>query len=195
MSRFRSLVIRLGAPLVLVAGVAGVFAARRAAALRNTIELWADSLKQGSGPLALGVPFVPAYLEGRRIGSLDSVRLDRHQPRTVDSLRLVIDLSRNAEADPGVRTCTVELVTFDPGEFNHALSCAADTVGLVRFGRVVFLQGGEAPLYVGAGELACAPWTDHSDPSCVRARVQRQVQRDLQRARDEMRRNLRVRIR
>ncbi len=195
MSRFRSFIIRFGAPLVLVAGVAGIFAARRAITLRHTIELWADSLKHGTGPLTLGVPLVPAYLDGRRIGSLDSVRLDRHEPRTVDSLRLLIDLSRDAGSDPGVRSCTFELTTFDPGEFKQALECAADTAGLVRFGRVVFTQGGQALLYVSATELACAPWTDRSNGACVSARVQRQVQRDLQRAREEMRRNMRVRIR
>lgn len=195
MSRLRSLVIRFGAPLVVVAGVAGVLAARRAVALRNTIGLWADSLKHGSGPLALGVPFVPAYLDGRKIGSLDSLRLERHQPRAVDSLRLVIDLAREAADDPDVRGCTFQLVTFDPGDFKRALECASDTAGLVPFGRVVFVQGGEAPLYVSADELGCAPWTDRADTACIRERVQEQVQRDIRRARDEMRRSIRVRVR
>jgi hypothetical protein len=195
MSRFRSFIIRFGAPLVLVAGVAGALAARRAVTLRNTIELWADSLKHGSGPLALGLPFVPAYLEGRKIGSLDSVRLERHEPRTVDSLRLVIDLAEGASNDPEVRGCTFHLVTFDPGEFKRALECASDTAGLVPFGRVLFVQGGGAPLYVSADELTCAPWTDSADAACIRERVQEQVRRDVQRARDEIRRNVRVRIR
>jgi hypothetical protein len=189
MSRFRSFVIRFGAPLVLVAGVAGAFAARRAVILKHSMELWADSLKLGSGPLTLEVPFVPAYLEGRKIGSLKSVRLERHEPRTVDSLRLVIGLSREAVNDPGVRGCTFELVTFDPGEFKRALECAPDTAGLVPFGRVAFEQGGEATLYVATTELACAPWTDDKDRGeCIGARVRRDVQRDLQRVREEMRR-------
>ncbi len=195
MSRFRSFVIRFGAPLVLVAGVAGVLAARRAITLRNTIELWADSLKHGSGPLALNLPFVPAYLDGRRIGSLSGLRLERHEPRTVDSLRLVIDLAGGASDDPQVRGCTFQLATFDPGEFKHALECAPDSTGLVPFGRVVFAQGGEAPLYVSANELACAPWTDRADSACIGERVQEQVRREMRRARDEMRRNIRVRVR
>jgi len=195
MSRFRSFVIRFGAPLVVVAGVAGVLAARRAVTLRNTLELWADSLKHGSGPLAVGVPFVPAYLDGRKIGALDSLRLERHEPRAVDSLRLVIDLADHASADPEVRGCAFQLVTFDPGEFKHALECASDTTGLVPFGRVVFLQGGEAPLYVSAVELACAPWTDRADAECIHERVRDQVRRDLHRARDEIRQNIRVRVR
>src|SRR5574341_730146 len=176
MSRFRSFVIRLGAPLVLIAGVAGVMAARRANAFHHTVELWADSLQHGTGPLTIGVPFLPAYLEGRRIGSLDSVRLERHVPRVVDSLRLVINLSREALDVPG-RSCRIQLVTFDPGEFKHALECVPDTAGLVPFGRVAFVQGGEAPLYVSATELACAPWTDHTGGDCISARVQRQVRR------------------
>ncbi len=195
MSRFRSFVVRFGAPLVVVAGVAGALAARRAVTLRNAIESWADSLKHGSGPLAVGVPFVPAYLDGRKIGSLDSLRLERHEPRTVDSLRLVIDLAGAAAAATQVRECSFQLVTFDPGDFKRALACASDTTGLVRFGRVVFVQGGEAPLYVSATELACAPWTDSADAVCIRERVQEQVRRDVQRARDEIRRNVRVRIR
>jgi len=178
-----------------VAGIAGALAARRAVALRNTIELWADSLKHGSGPLAVAVPFVPAYLDGRKIGSLDSLRLERHEPRAVDSLRLVIDLAAWATEDPEVRACRFQLVTFDPGEFKHALECASDTVGLVPFGRVAFVQGGDAPLFVSAGELGCAPWTDRADSGCIRERVQEQVRRDVRRAREEVRRNLRVRVR
>jgi hypothetical protein len=180
---------------VVVAGVAGVMAARRAANLRNTLELWADSLKHGSGPLSMDVPFVPAYLDGRKIGSLESVRLERHEPRAVDSLRLVIELAHHASDDPEVRGCTFQLVTFDPSEFKNALECAADTTGLVPFGRVVFTQGGEAPLYLSATELACAPWTDRSETECIHERVQDQVRRDVRRARDEVRRNLRVRVR
>ena len=98
MSRFRSFVIRFGAPLVVVAGVAGVLAARRAVTLRNTLEVLADSLKHGSGPLSMEVPFVPAYLDGRKIGSLESLRLERHEPRAVDSLRLVIDQEQKISA-------------------------------------------------------------------------------------------------
>lgn len=195
MSRFRSFVIRFGAPLVLVAGVGGAFAARRAVTLRNTVELWADSLKHGSGPLAVAVPFVPAYLDGRKIGELDSLRLERHEPRTVDSLRLVIDLAGWASEDPDVRGCRFQLVTFDPGEFKHALECASDTAGLVPFGRVAFVEGGQAPLYVSAVELGCAPWAQPADSACIRERVQEQVRRDVRRARDEIRRNVRVRVR
>ena len=195
MSRFRSFVIRFGAPLVVVAGVAGVLAARRAVTLRNTLEVLADSLKHGSGQLSMEVPFVPAYLDGRKIGSLESLRLERHEPRAVDSLRLVIDLADVASADPEVRGCTFQLVTFDPGEFKRALECVSDTAGLVAFGRVVFVQGGEAPLYVSLTELACAPWTDRADSACIHERVREQVRRDIRRARDEMRRNIRVRVR
>jgi hypothetical protein len=188
MSRFRSFMIRFGAPLVLVVGVAGAFAARRTVTLKHSMELWADSLKRGSGPLTLEVPFVPAYLEGRKIGSLKSVRLERHQPRTVDSLRLVIALSRGAADDPAVRGCTFELVTFDPGDFKRALECVPDTAGLVPFGRVTFEQGGEATLYVSAAELGCAPWTDGKDRGeCISARVRRQVDREMQRVREEVR--------
>ena len=195
MSRFRSFVIRFGAPLVVVAGVAGVMSARRAANLRNTLQLWADSLKHGSGPLSMEVPFVPAYLDGRKIGSLESLRLERHEPRAVDSLRLVIDLAQHAADDPDIRGCTFQLMTFDPGEYKHALECAADTTGLVPFGRVVFTQGGEAPLYLSATELACAPWTDRAEAECIHQQVQEKVRRDVRRARDEIRQNVRVRVR
>lgn len=191
MSRFRTFIIRFGAPLVLVVGVAGAFAARRAVTLKHSLEIWADSLKHGSGPLTLDLPFVPAYLQGRRIGAIRSVRLDRHQPQSVDSLRLVIDLSRGAASDASVRGCTFELMTFDPGDLKQALECAPDTAGLVPFGRVAFEQGGESTLYVSGAELACAPWTQHQDPGeCISARVRRHVDREMQRVRMEMQRNL-----
>ncbi len=191
MNRFRTFVIRFGAPLVLVAGVAGAFAARRAVTLKHSLETWADSLKHGSGPLALDLPFVPAYLDGRRIGAIRSVRLERHEPQSVDSLRLVIDLSGQAANDAAVQGCTFELVTFDPGDLKRALVCAPDTAGLVPFGRVAFEQGGEATLYVSGAELACAPWTKNQDQGqCISARVRRQVDRDLRRMREQMRQSL-----
>jgi hypothetical protein len=187
MSRFRSFIIRFGAPLVLLAGVAGALTARRAITFKHTFQLWADSLKQGSGPLTLEVPFLPAYLDGRRVGSLKSLRLERHEPRTVDSVRLVIDLSRRAVDDAAVRGCRFELVTFAGGDYKHALVCAADTAGLVTFGRVSFEQGGESPLYVNRAELACAPWTGRAGQGdCIGARVRRDVQRDMDRMRREL---------
>lgn len=174
---------------MLLVGVAGAFAARRAVTLKHSMELWADSLKHGSGPLTLQLPFVPAYLGGRHIGSLRSVRLERHQPRTVDSLQLVIALSRGSANDALLRGCTFELETLDPGDLKRALECAPDTAGLVPFGRVSFEQGGGGALYVSASELACAPWTDSKDRGeCISARVRRQVQRDMQRVRVEMER-------
>jgi hypothetical protein len=189
-SRFRSFLIRFGAPLVLVAGIGGIMLARRAIQLKHSIQEWSDSLSKGSGPVAIGIPFVPAYVDGARIGSLDSVRLERHEPRTVDSLRLVVALS-HAPAAGAARQCAFELVSFDPGDFKHALTCVTDTAGLVPFGRVVFAAGGGAPLYVPSDELACAPWTDRGDPACVAQRVQVQVRRDMERMRRQLREQLR----
>ena len=188
-SRLRSFFIRFGAPLVLVVGIGATVAGRRAIQLKQSIREWADSLSKGSGSVAMGVPFVPAYLDGARIGSLDSVRVERHEPRTVDSLRLVVDLS-HAPAATQARACAFELVSFDPGEFRHALTCVTDTAGLVPFGRVAFTQGGAAPLYVARDELACAPWADRTDPACVQRRVQVRVQRDMQRMQERMRQRM-----
>ncbi len=190
MSRFRAFFIRFGAPLVLVAGIGTVVLARRAVQLKHSVQQWVDSLSKGSGPVAIGIPFVPAYLDGARIGSLDSVQVQRHAPGTVDSLRLVVGLS-DAPAARRARQCGFELVSFDPGEFRHALRCVTDTAGLVAFGRVAFTEGGGAPLYVGREELACAPWADRANAACVRQRVQIQMRRDMRRMRDQMRRQIR----
>ena len=108
----------------------------------------------------------------------------------MDSLRLVVALS-DAPAAGQARQCAFELVSFDPGDFKHALECAADTAGLVPFGRVTFTGGGAAPLYVPRDELSCAPWTDRSDAACVHRRVQIQVRRDMDRMRREMRDRMR----
>ena len=167
MSRVRSFSIRFGAPLVLIVGVGAVVLGRRAIQLKHALQEWGDSLSKGSGPVTIGIPFVPAYLDGMKIGSIDSVRLERHEPHTVDSLRLVVALS-DAPAAAQARQCAFELVSFDPGDFKRALGCAADTAGLVPFGRVTFTGGGAAPLYVPRDELACAPWTDRADPACDR---------------------------
>jgi hypothetical protein len=188
--RTRSFFIRFGAPLILIGGIGAVLAGRRGIQLKQSVQLWADSLSKGSSPLAISIPLLPAYLDGSRIGSLDSVRLDRHEPRVVDSVRLVIDLSKHAAAGAAVSECTFELVSFDPGDFKNALTCASDTADLVPFGRIAFTQGPTAPLFVARSELACAPWTDQPNAACIRERVQRQVRRDMQRMRDQMQRKL-----
>jgi hypothetical protein len=189
-SRARSFFIRFGAPLVLIVGIGAIVLGRRAIQLKHSLQEWGDSLSKGSGPVAMGIPFVPAYLDGMKIGSLDSVQLQRHEPHTVDSLRLVVALS-DAPAASQARRCAVELVSFDPGDFKHALACVADTAGLVPFGRVSFTDGGGVPLYVPRDELACAPWTDRSDATCVRHRVQIQVRRDMEKMRRQMRDQMR----
>ena len=128
---------------IVLAGVGAIVLGRRAIQLKHALQEWGDSLSKGSGPVTIGIPFVPAYLDGMKIGSIDSVRLERHEPHTVDSLRLVVALS-DAPAAAQARQCAFELVSFDPGDFKRALGCAADTAGLVPFGRVTFSGGGGA---------------------------------------------------
>lgn len=128
------------------------------------VTLWSDSLEHGSGPVALHVPFVPLYVDGDRIGKLDTLIIQRHMPGQVDGFRVVVDAAEGTDVErfAECRFRLRGLENIDPDDFARLFRCATDTLGLVRFGEVVFVgREGASPLFVDPFDLADAPWAKH----------------------------------
>jgi hypothetical protein len=194
MSTFRRILVSIGAPLVVLGGLALLWGVRNASQLKAQIETWADSLEHSPNPVAMELSFLPMYIAGDRVGKLDAVVVQRHEPGTVDSIRIAIagndqfDLSQFGD-------CQLHLDpdAFDregPMGFKHALNCVQDTAGMVRFGSVVFENAGrEFALYLNGDDLPCEHMSPDAAAECT------QVKKEIQRLRDEIREEIRLNIR
>jgi len=193
MSTFRRIMISVGAPLVVVAGLALLWGVRNASQLKAQIETWADSLQHSPNPVTMDLSFLPMYIEGHRIGKLDALVVQRHAPGTVDSVR--IDIATGGHVDPQeFANCRLHLDpdAFDrdgPLGFKHALSCVEDTSEMVRFGSVN-LEGLDEvlALYLNAADLPCKHMAEGA-AECT------QLQDEIQKLREEIRREVRIRVR
>jgi hypothetical protein len=193
MSTFRRIMISVGAPVVVVAGLAVLWGARNASHIKAQVETWVDSLQHSPNPVTMDLSFLPMYIEGHRVGKLNAIVVQRHEPGTVDSVR--IDIATGGNFDPQeFANCRLHLDpdAFDhdgPLGFKHALTCVEDTSEMVRFGSVT-LEGLDETLalYLNAVDLPCQQMAENA-AECT------QLQDEIQKLRDEIRREVRVRIR
>jgi hypothetical protein len=190
MSTTRRVLIAVGAPLVLVVGLGLVWGWRNAAVLKAQIETWADSLEHSSNPVEMKLSFLPMYVEGENIGKLSAVVVQREAPGAVDSLRIVVSLSEDADVDH-LAHCSFHLDpdAFDregPMGFKEAVQCLEDTGDLVRFGTVAFAgTDRETGLYIEAHDLPCEHMSHSGEGSC------REFREDIHRMREEIRNEVR----
>ena len=186
MSTTRRILIAVGAPLVVVLGLGGVWGWHNATELKAQIEAWADSLEHSSSPVEMRLSFLPVYVEGEKIGKLDAVTVQREAPGTVDSLLIEISLSDDVNVDD-LASCYLQ---FDPDAmdedgplgYKEALQCVDDPGDLVRFGSVAFAgTGQELGLYLEAHDLPCEHMSHSEADGC------REVSVEIRRLRDEIR--------
>jgi hypothetical protein len=178
--------IAVGAPLVVLLGLGGLWGWRNATELKAQIEAWADSLEHSSNPVEMRLAFLPVYVEGEKIGKLEAVTVQRETPGAVDSLLIEISLSDEVNVDD-LSGCFLH---FDPDAmdddgplgFKEALSCMDEPGDLVRFGSVAFAgTGQEVGLYLEAHDLPCEHMSHADAGSC------REVSVEIRRLRDEIR--------
>jgi hypothetical protein len=199
MKPVRRLLVTIGAPLILVVGVASAVGIRKGSALIDRIEAWGDSLEHSSGPVELTVGSVPLisnlYVDGDRVGKYDRIIVLRNEPGAVDSLRIVVEVPNsghlahlsecNLQADP-------EALEGDfPEGLKHVMRCVSEADGLVPFGSVVF-DGTErtTTLLVEPELVPCGSASGHGD--CL---DRDELRRDMERLRDEIRRDVRKKVR
>lgn len=148
--------IAVGALVVFVAGLGAFQMVRGGRHVANYGREVIDSLKHGSGPVAVRLPFVPVFVDGQRLGTLDSVVLLRHERDSIEGLRVVMKPG-DGGAQERLATCTIEIASLENLDLAHAFTCAGDTVGLAPFGIVVADHKGH-PLFVRKSELHSAGW-------------------------------------
>ena len=199
MKPVRRLFVFIGAPLILVVGVASAIGIRKGAALINQLEMWGDSLEHSSGPVELAVGSIPIisnlYVDGDRVGKYDRIVVLRHEPGGVDSLRIVVDVPNsghlahlsecNLQADPEA------LEGEFPDGLKHFMRCVSEADGLVPFGSVVF--GGterSTTLLIEPGLVPCGSAGGRNN--CL---DERELRRDMERLREEIRRDVRRKVR
>jgi hypothetical protein len=194
MSTFRRVFVSIGAPLVVIAGLGILWGVRNASALKTQIEAWADSLEHSPNAVEMkGLTFIPVYVEGNRVGKLDAVVIQRHEPGTVDSINIAVagtgaDLARYED-------CHLQL---DPDAFDekgplgikNALQCVQDTSEMVRFGTVDFEDlNRKFALFMNDSDLPCEHMSQDSGVDCT------QLREEIHRLRDEIRQEVRIRVR
>ncbi len=199
MKSVRRLFVAVGAPLILVVGVAGAVGIRKGSALINQLEAWGDSLEHSPGPVELRVGTVPIisnlYVDGDRVGKYERIVVLRHEPGGVDSLRVVVEVPNsghlaylsecNLQADP-------EALEGDfPEGLKHVMRCVSEDDGLVPFGTVVF-DGTErtTTLLVEPRLVPCGSGGDRED--CL---DRAELRRDMERLREDIRRDVRKKVR
>lgn len=193
MSATRRIFVAIGAPVVVVVGLVGIWGARNAAQLKHQIDMWNDSLQHSPNPVTMDLPAVPLWVGGERIGSLRSIVVERHAPGTVDSLQVRIALSEGQDADRWA-SCYFR---FDPDEFDRrgplgflqATQCLDAPGDLVRFGTVRFTNMNRtAGLYLAASDLPCEHMGTESE-ACS------ELNRDIRKAMTDLRGEIRMHIR
>ncbi|MFC1639144.1 hypothetical protein ACFL3B_00090 [Gemmatimonadota bacterium] len=199
MKPVRRLLVTVGAPLILVVGVASAVGIRKGSELINQVEAWGDSLEHSSGPVVLRVGMVPIisnlYVDGDRVGKFDRIVVLRHEPGGVDSLRIVVEVPNsghlahlsecNLQADP-------ESLEGDfPEGLKHVMRCVSEADGLVPFGSVVF-EGTDrsTTLLVEPDLVPCETSGSHAD--CM---DMRELRRDMEHLREEIRHDIRTNAR
>lgn len=148
-------------PVLLVVGLGLFWGGRTAVAVKDTVQDWGDRIEHSAAPVRMEMPsmpfFPPLYVNGKRIGRVESVTVLRNRPAAVDSLRVVA--STVGEGLAGLGSCpAIRLRFMSSGstEYSRALRCVTDTEGLVPFGELRF-EGGDSsvPILVRIGELPC----------------------------------------
>jgi len=194
MKPVRRLLVTVGAPLILVVGVASAIGIRKGSELINQIEMWGDSLEHSSGPVELRVGSVPIisnlYVDGDRVGKYNSIVVLRTEPGGVDSLRIVVSVPNsghlahlsecNLQADP-------EALEGDFTEgLKHVMHCVSEVDGLVPFGSVVFDGTERTTTLLVEPDLVPCGSNSHGD--CL---DRQELRRDMERLRDDIRRDVR----
>lgn len=193
MSAARRIFVAIGAPTVVIVGLAAIWGARNAAQIKHQIESWNDSLEHSANPVVMDLPAIPIWVGGERIGRLESITVERHAPATVDSLQVRISLSENQDISHWAG-CSFQ---FDPDAFDRkgplgflqATQCLDSPGDLVRFGTVSFAGTNQsARLYLAADDLPCEHMAEETE-ACS------QLNQDIRKAMTDLKSQIRMHIR
>ncbi len=200
MSPIRRLMISIGAPLILVVGLGVAWGVRKGSAMIHELEAWGQEWEHSSQPVRLHVADFPVistlYVDGDKVGKFEDIVIMREEPRKVDSLRIVVSVPDVAKAAQ-LSDCQLMIDpqalenTFPLEGWKRVMNCVTDSEGLVRFGSMV-LDGldKELTLMLERHNLPC----DHMSDTAACGDLD-QLRDDMVRLREEIKRDVRKRVR
>ena len=194
MSTTRRIFIALGAPLIVIVGLGAIRGVQSANNLKAQIEEWVDALEHSPHPVTMNLSFVPAYVDGDRVGMLRTVVVQRQQAGEVDAVDIVIEVGDRGIGELAACSFQLDPDAFDhsgPWGFKHALECIDDTEGLVPFGSVAISDADfQAMLYLDPSDVPCSiTGTD------VGAECSDEIRHNIRRLREEIRTDIREALR
>lgn len=156
-------------PIILIVGLAGFWGVKSGLGMRDMVEGWADRLAHSPEPVTMEMPNVPVipplFVNGDRIGRIETVVVERTRPGAVDSIRVVASVAK--EHVERLERCAlrIRMPDLDLGSYTRALHCTHSTEGLEPFGRLS-IEGSDVrvPIYVRAGDLPCTLAELHDGP-------------------------------
>lgn len=177
-------------PIIFFAGIAFFWGGKAAVDVRDRVEDWSHQLRHSHEPVVMDMPSVPLipplYVDGERVGRIETVVVGRDRPGAIDSVRVVASVS--AEHIRQLVDCALRLrlSSIDGRGYTQALNCADETAGLEPFGSLV-VEGSNlvVPIVVSAEDLPCGGDVMHTD-SC--GGMSRDLQRELRRIQQDLRR-------
>jgi hypothetical protein len=194
MSATRRFLILLAAPLVVVVGLSAVWGAENATELKAQIEEWMDALENSPDAVTMNLSFIPAYVDGERVGMLRTVVVQRQSAGEVDAVDLVIEVGEAGIGDLAACSFQLDPDAFEhsgPWGFKHALECIDDTEGLIPFGSVAISDFDfQATLYIDAADVPCS----NAGPD-LGAACSDEIRTNIRRLRDEIRTDIRESLR
>jgi len=139
------------------------------------------------------IPLIPPlYVNGDRIGRIETIVVQRTRPSSVDSLRIVASVDRHHLDELEGCNLRLRVRTLDEHGFTRALRCTRDTENLHAFGHLE-VEGSNVsfPILVRVGDLPCDEDGLHVGPCGVitqdlRTELQ-QLERELAEQTDRIR--------
>lgn len=194
MSATRRILIALGAPLVVIAGLSLVRGVQSASHLKAQIEEWIDAFEHSPDAVTMNLSFVPAYVDGDKVGMLRTVVIQRQKAGEVDAVDLVIEVGDRGIGELAACSFQLDPDAFEhsgPWGFKHALECIDDTEGLVPFGSVSISDADfRVTLYLHPSDVPCS--SARSDLSAV---CSDRIRNNMHRLREEIRADIREALR
>lgn len=194
MSATRRFFIVLGAPLVVIVGLSAVRGVQSASHLKAQIEEWVDAFEHSPDAVTMNLSFVPAYVDGDKVGMLRTVVIQRQKAGEVDAVDLVIEVGDRGIGELASCSFQFDPDAFDhsgPWGFKHALECIDDTEGLVPFGTVAISDADfQVTLYLDPSDVPCS-----SAGADLGAVCSDEIRNSIHRLRDEIRTDIREALR
>jgi len=194
MSATRRFLILLAAPLVVVVGLSAVWGVENATELKAQIEEWMDALEHSPDPVTMNLSFVPAFVDGDKVGMLRTVVVQRQNAGEIDGVDLVIEVGDRGLGALEACSLRIDADAFDhsgPWGFKHALECVDDVEGLVSFGSVTVLDADfQTTLYLDAEDVPCS-----SAGGDLKSACRDDIRANIRRMRDEIRTDVRQALR